>query len=431
MNTKKTYFIIGLSSLAVIGLVIIQMHWLQTGIKLHQQIVEEKMCVILKKVNTQISETPSIHTEIIEGFKKQKKKGSVLYAGSLGKADTEIRVLLDSLLKAYRVGLSDYEYHIDNEKTSCANCFKMGETDTHTFYQINLDETINHSIHQSCLSTGSYQLRVNFPHQYYYLVKQVSNQLVIALILLALLFACFIHTLLTLFRQKRLDSIKNDFINNLTHELKTPLFSISLLTKVFKTQFKKVSEKKSLEYIELIENENEQLKNQVEKVLQIAMMEHKKIHLELQEVDLNHCIQTTARPFQFIADQKNGAIKLSLEAQNTKIYADKTHIVNLIYNLLDNALKYSKEIPRVEIRTEDREGGIHLIVKDQGVGIQAKDKKQIFEKFYRVSTGNTHNVKGFGLGLSYVKMIVEAHKGVISLQSQWKKGTEFHVYLPG
>ena len=245
-----------------------------------------------------------------------------------------------------------------------------------------------------------------------------------------MLLACFGYTIRTILRQRKLAIIKNDFINNLTHELKTPIFSISLVAKVFREKVAQKQYDKATKYLDLIETENEQLKNHVEKVLQLALIENKCFELDRQPVDLHQLIRKTVQMFEFLAQQKNGSICLNLWACNHELVLDETHLASVLHSLLDNALKYTQETPKIEVTTEDHEDGVRLSIRDNGIGIAPKDRPYIFEKFYRVSTGDVHNIKGFGLGLCYVKMIVEAHQGGIRLNNHWKNGTEFQIFLP-
>ena len=224
--------------------------------------------------------------------------------------------------------------------------------------------------------------------------------------------------------------MKRDFVNNLTHEFKTPLFSISLASKALKKS-EAISASSSLsKYIDVIESESARLKNQVDKILQMALIDSGNLTLEKKQVDLHQIIEKVAESFRVIIQEREGSLMMDLRSKSHIVLADETHLKNIIYNLLDNAQKYSEDQPLIELKTEDHQEGILLSVRDNGIGMDQEAQKFIFDQFYRATPTERKNATGFGLGLSYVKSIVEAHKGWINLQSQLKKGSEFTIYLP-
>ena len=240
----------------------------------------------------------------------------------------------------------------------------------------------------------------------------------------------FIATLLIIFRQKRLSQIKTDFVNNMTHELKTPISTISLASQMLKDKGIGVTEKKLNHISGVIEQESKRLGYQVEKVLQMAIFDKGKIKLNREEIDVHLLLSNVASNFEMQVTNKNGNIFLDLNAKNPIIKADEVHFSNILSNLVDNAIKYCSAKPEITLSAWDTRKKIFIAVKDNGIGISKKDQKRIFEKFYRVSTGNIHNVKGFGLGLCYVKTIVEEHGGSINIESQAGKGTRFILSFP-
>lgn len=248
---------------------------------------------------------------------------------------------------------------------------------------------------------------------------------IIALILIGF----FSYTLLVIMRQKRLSEMKNDFINNMTHELKTPISTIGLSSEMILRNDLTNDPERLAKYAEIIYKENKRLENQVERVLNLAKLDKEKLILKKINLSIHEIIEEAKETYE-VNQIDERAITLCLNAKNDLIFGDMVHITNVIFNLLDNAIKYSKEIVQIEIRTYNIKNNLIIEIEDTGIGIKKEEQKMIFDKFYRVPTGNVHNVKGFGLGLYYVKLIVEEHKGNIQLKSVFGKGTTFIVSLP-
>lgn len=249
-------------------------------------------------------------------------------------------------------------------------------------------------------------------------------------LLMAIILISFWFTIRTIGKQKKLSDLKRDFINNLTHEFKTPIFSISLASKSLGGLDEVQKAPKAESYLNLITSETKRLQTQVDKILQMALLDSGNLTLDKKIIDLHESIKNVSEGFQMIISEKEGSIKFSLQANNQRIVADETHLSNVLFNLIDNAQKFSEAKPDIEIITEDAEGGVTLTIKDHGIGMDATTQKYIFDQFYRAQTGNLHTVKGFGLGLSYVKKIIEFHKGTISLHSITGQGSTFKIYLP-
>jgi two-component system phosphate regulon sensor histidine kinase PhoR len=249
-------------------------------------------------------------------------------------------------------------------------------------------------------------------------------------IVVVLVLVFFGYSITIILRQKRLSEIKNDFINNMTHELKTPISTIGISSEMLlRTDFSEDTEKLK-RYASIIHKENKRLENQVERVLNVAKYENEELTLNKEQIDIHVLLLEARDNFSFNQLEKGGAIILKLNATNSQLVADPVHVTNVIYNLLDNGIKYCTAEPEIHIETYNERGGICIQFKDNGIGIQQENLKMIFDKFYRVPTGNLHNVKGFGLGLYYVKLIVEAHKGTITVSSSLNQGTTFSVWLP-
>lgn len=224
--------------------------------------------------------------------------------------------------------------------------------------------------------------------------------------------------------------MKNDFINNMTHEFKTPIATISLASDSINNPMIINNESKVKKFVSIIKEENKRMLNQVEKVLQMAQIEREDIKLKIINLNINELIENAANHARLSVEQRNGVIVTRLNAENPIIEADQTHMSNIIRNLLDNAEKYSENDPVIEIQTQNIRNGIQITIKDNGIGISKESQKFIFDKFFRVHTGNRHDVKGFGLGLSYVKTIVDAFGGTIGVNSELGKGSIFTITIP-
>jgi len=248
------------------------------------------------------------------------------------------------------------------------------------------------------------------------------------IVIFVLLFFGF--AIAVIIRQKRLSEVKNDFINNMTHELKTPISTIGLSSEMLLRGDFSEEPEKIKKYAGVIFKENKRLQNQVERVLNVAKMDKDKLVLSKEQLDVHEIIEEAKDNFEFNQLTHGGKIELVLDATNFTVNADPVHIANVIYNLLDNAVKYCQTEPDIVVRSWNEKKGLIIEIGDNGIGIKRDDLKQIFEKFYRVPTGNLHNVKGFGLGLYYVKLIIEEHNGTIDVKSNFGKGTTFRIYLP-
>jgi len=273
-------------------------------------------------------------------------------------------------------------------------------------------------------------LVVYFPDHHAEQIKAMSNVVLPSLILILIIIGIFVFTLQIILRQKKLSQIKNDFINNMTHELKTPISTISLASQMLKDN-SLVHTPSTIDHISgVIFDESKRLSSQVEKVLQMAVFNEGKLKLKFSDIDLNQIVSQAASNFELRVTNSGGTLETTIQAYDPVISGDEVHITNVIFNLLDNAEKYSKETPKIEILTENKSGWVIVQIRDYGIGISKENLTQIFERFYRIPTGNVHNVKGFGLGLSYVKRIVEEHHGKIKIESTVGKGTKFRIYFP-
>lgn len=273
-------------------------------------------------------------------------------------------------------------------------------------------------------------LLVDFPQQKNYLLGSIWVLLGASVLFTFIIIVVFAYTIHILFRQKKLSEIKSDFINNMTHEFKTPIATISLAADAISNPVIVDNKEKVLHYSNIIKDENKRMNSQVEKVLQMALLDKNQISLSKDEIDMHDIIVRAVENISLQVEEKSGKISTDLRAENFEIVGDEVHLMNVIYNLMDNANKYSPETPDITVTTENNTSGIFVTISDKGIGMNQENLKMIFEKFYRVPTGNVHNVKGFGLGLAYVKAVLDAHNGTIEVNSQPGKGSSFKIFIP-
>jgi two-component system phosphate regulon sensor histidine kinase PhoR len=273
-------------------------------------------------------------------------------------------------------------------------------------------------------------LSIYFPYQQRFLFQSILVILITAVLFILIMAFLFYYTISTIIKQKKLSEIKNDFISNMTHEFKTPISTISLACEVLNDKSVEKSPERTHGFIKMIDDENKRLSMLVENILQTAILDKGEFKLKIQPIDIHLIIEQVIANTTLQVENKQGEIITSLVAQESIIGADRLHITNIIFNLVDNALKYTTEKPTIKISTNNGNNGIFIHVQDNGIGISKENQKRIFETMYRVPTGNIHNVKGFGLGLSYVKAIAEKHGGTITVESALNKGSTFTLYFP-
>ena len=342
--------------------------------------------------------------------------------------DIEDRIDQDELLETIRsvfeengIGDMDFEYAVvkpDNTVAMQSPSFSLATEAENFKVEIFPNDLIPN------------MLSVYFPQRKDSRSESVGYMAYSAVILSLIIVLTFALTVYILFRQKKLSDIRNDFVSNMTHELKTPISTISLAAQMLGDKSIAHEVKNPDQISKIISDECRRLGSQVEKVLQTAIFDKGKLKLRLQETDMHEMINNAIENFSIQIRSRNGKIGASLKARNAVIEADQVHMNNVLSNLIDNAIKYCTRDPEIMIETADQGPFFTMTVKDNGIGISKNDQKRIFEKFYRVPTGNIHTVKGFGLGLSYVRMIVEEHQGRIDLESEMYEGTRFIILLP-
>ncbi len=274
-------------------------------------------------------------------------------------------------------------------------------------------------------------LIINFPNKKSFIFKSMWLMLSASLAFILIIVASFGGAFYIIFYQKKLDELKTDFINNMTHEFKTPVSTISLASQMLLNERVQENKEKISNYAHIIEEENKRLSGHIENVLQVARLDRGDFKLKKEQVNIHQLLNDITDSLTLRLQNENGLLVKRFGAAECEIEGDKFHLTNALFNLFDNAIKYRRDAePEIEINTRSSKHGIFITIKDNGIGISKENLKRVFEKFYRVPTGNIHNVKGFGLGLSYVKIIMSAHGGDISVDSELGKGSSFEIYLP-
>ncbi|MFP4555333.1 MAG: sensor histidine kinase [Bacteroidales bacterium] len=333
--------------------------------------------------------------------------------------------VLDTIIQSEfsRLGIStQFEYRVASESDSTV--YQTNE------FSFNSAKPLRAKLFPNDFFSKKFYLTISFPNQKAYVLGSLGWMTITTFLLTIIIIFSFTVTIAIIFKQKRLSEIKSDFVSNMTHELKTPISTISLAAQMLNDKSIPDENKRAGHLGGVITEESKRLGLQVEKVLQMAIFEKTKLKLKLKEVDIHKVVENVARSFTIQLQNSEGELVTELNAKTSIIIADEVHVTNVVNNLLDNALKYRQGRPKIVVTTKNATKGIILAVKDNGIGISRDNQKRIFEQFYRVPTGNLHNVKGFGLGLCYVKKIIEEHGGKIWVESTVGQGSLFTFYLP-
>ena len=423
MNRRIIIFTIIAMTIALIGLMGIQIYWIQSASAIKEanfrRSVNEAMVKVVQKVE-RIERNKALlinQYESMLNFNRHLPFDSILTVKDL---DSLIRLQLN--IRGVDIRYEFCIYKPENQE------FLMERSPN---FRKDLIEKGNAFIlFQADIYTSPEYLLIYFPREKQFLLTELWGMLLISIILIIVIVYSFTYTIATIFRQKRLSEMKNDFINNRTHEFKTPISTISLACEALSDKDIRGSGEFLDSYLSMIQEENKRLAGMAEKILQTAVIDKGQLKMNKEIIDLHEIITDVIKNLRIQVEIKDGEIKRRFKASKSQIEGDKVHVTNLVYNLLDNANKYSPKKPLIRINTENANNGIVLTIEDNGIGIGKNEQKKIFDKLYRVPTGNIHEVRGFGLGLSYVKAIVEEHHGKISLESEPNKGSRFRVFLP-
>ncbi len=410
-------------TLALIGLMGIQIYWIQNASAVKEanfrRSVTEAMVKVVQKVE-RLEKTKALLTNQYESmlnFNRHLPYEAFLTKEAL---DSILFLVLNS-----RGVDTRYEFGIYKPE---GNQFLIKKSEN---YQKELiQKGYAFPIFQNDIYSSPEYLCIYFPQEKQFLLTELWGMLLISIILIIVIVYSFTYTIATIFRQKRLSEMKNDFINNMTHEFKTPVSTISLACEALSDKELRGSEELLDNYLSMIREENQRLSVMAEKILQAAVIEKGQLKMKKEKIDIHHIITDVIKNLKIQVEIKDGEIISNFGASRPLIEGDKVHVTNLFYNLLDNANKYSPKKPLIRVTTDNVHNGIVIQIEDNGIGISKNEQKKIFDKLYRVPTGNIHDVRGFGLGLNYVKAIVEEHHGKITLESEVNNGTKFRIFLP-
>lgn len=447
---KKVFpVIVVLITLSLLGIIYIQINWIYNAAIIRKEQMEQRTIAVLDNVRSEMlmRQGPAIRFKVDasrlrntdNGLTIDKYELNSLFNESVSDRFTtdEVKKLITNGLKKAKLDTT-FEFAIFGKSQFGNNGgVKMQSAGLPALMEKSTKDSSQYSFHYIPLVTSLEDLTVQT--ETLYVLQQRNNLLLLislgkmmagGLLFTAVIITAFILTIRTMLNQKKISEIKSDFINNMTHELKTPLATISLAIDAISNAKVMDNKEKILYFSGIIKEENKRMNKQVESILQSALLEKNEISLNLQVTDVHDVIQHTVDNLQLQFGSKNGHVEVRLDAINPIIQADDVHFSNVIFNLLDNAIKYSKENLEVVISTYNTKKSLVITISDNGIGMSRDTISRIFEKFYRAHTGNVHNVKGFGLGLSYVKAIVDAHKGKIKVESTPGKGSKFTMEFP-
>ncbi len=364
--------------------------------------------------------------------KTQSQLQDIIFDYQTGKTDNQfifdshvIDSLIETNLKAKGIK-TDYEFGIYDPFTNQMLLQKTGK-----YPQELLTESFAYNL---AVSPGTFyvpeKLLIFFPDEQQFIIRQIWRLLSVSIVLFLIIIISFYMTIQTIFRQKKLSEMKNDLINNMTHEFKTPISTIALACEALRDRDIQKSEDMYNSYISVISEENKRLGGMAEQILQQAVFSQGKMKLKKELLDMHQIVEDAVNRKLLEVQSKEGTITVTENARKSMVTGDKIHLTNAVINLLDNAIKYTLDIPKIVVNTINKGDKILIRVSDNGIGISKSNQKKIFEKLYRVHTGNVHDFKGFGLGLNYVKVITELHGGTVTVDSEPGKGSTFTIGLP-
>ncbi|MGI8634381.1 MAG: sensor histidine kinase [Segetibacter sp.] len=434
--------IIVLITLSLLGIIVLQISWFRDMTVLRQGQLRQRA----EEATTEVAIELGKHASTAPFFKIPRKQNLSLlpndyaigYGRPLLSQHFSIFEIKEKIQKAFN-DKSLEDVHFEFGVTSNATAYTL-EYQTENFLKEAEDTAHNKSIFVPILPPDNdniLQVREPFEH----LIVIIPNfkiqvfesmlwKVIFAVVFTLIIVTAFGVTVQALLRQKKLSEIKTDFINNMTHEFKTPLATISLAVDALRNE-KVLSQPEKMSYFSgIIKEENKRMNKHVETILQAALLDKQELKLDMNKVHAHLLIQSALNNYQLQIQDKEGKVELKFDAKNDEIIADENHFTNLLSNLFDNAIKYSKENLMLKVVTCNTSKNLQIKIQDNGIGMNKETAKRVFEKFYRAHTGNLHNVKGFGLGMSYVKTVIDVHKGRIKVDSTLGKGTCFTVEVP-
>ncbi len=486
MKKNFIWVLIALMTISLLGIIIIQSRWINWSINLNEEKFNKEVFSALNHVERDLAASENaldldlLGSDFVEGVTPLSKLGRKYRIGKLddstiisdelsqmmanrSKFQQNISIWESREVSKYllakditeRIDLSKLSHSIDRQLkrrgidisyhyavySSKSSSFVILDDNFVVAEEENVQVTntpINKSLYDTEYKINLFEtekeipgvLLLSFPNRQRILFQDVWPTILGSILFTAIILFCFVYTIFVILRQKKLSEMRTDFINNMTHEFKTPIATINLAADSITSPKIIEQPEKVTRFAGIIKQENARMLSQVEKVLQMALLDKKEFTMKLAPVNVHELIVQAIEHSNLQVEKKGGTISANLQAMHPTIMADQTHISNIIHNLLDNANKYTPESPQIEIATENTSGGLRISIKDNGIGMTKEQLKHIFDKFYRAHTGNLHDVKGFGLGLSYVKAMVGAHRGSIEVRSEPGVGSTFILDLP-
>jgi two-component system phosphate regulon sensor histidine kinase PhoR len=433
---KKIFPIITiLIFVSLLGIIFFQIIWIKQALQDKEQQFENTMTKVTATSASVLAEEKSNLSSL-----NSRKNAEILFPLHAFPSTIVHRFTREEIrAKIKKVFEENYIKNVDFEFAITSTSMIGDDMQSKKFYDAYADTVRNKSFVVPIISPGGSLMEglspeelliIVVPHVKNIIWKQMFWMVLGAIIFTFIIFAAFFITIRALLNQKKLSEIKSDFINNMTHEFKTPLATISLAVDALKNE-KVIQDRAKMDYFSgIIKDENKRMNQQVETILQAALLDKQEIQLNEKPVHAHEIIKAAVNNIKLPLEQKDGKLEINFEATNDVVKGDQVHLINIINNLLDNAIKYSNQNPQIKLFTLNYNNQLRIKVEDNGIGMSKETLHRIFEKFYRAHTGNVHNVKGFGLGLSYVKTIVDAHKGKIKAESTLGKGSCFIIDLP-
>ncbi len=471
MKRRSIWAIIILMSLACIGIIFIQFYWIYWFVDLNEKNFNNKVYSALNEVKGTLAENaekkenftglgdkikvsePSIGLKKFNPKLNQDKiwsKEQILFelqsiSRMLNTQELLLELKPENLSKLIKTSLEDqgiqdleYEFGVFNNESNdyfiINDNYVVDFGDNEEASDLGLQLNFDHSDYKIQLFSSDYEspgfLSLYFINKRKFVWSSVTPWLLGSVIFTLIILVCFIYTMFVIIRQKKISEMKTDFINNMTHEFKTPIATISLASDSINNPVILHKPEKVQRFTGIIKQENQRMLAQVEKVLQMATIEKREFELKISSLNIEELLKQATENVGLRLEEVNGTIETDLNFTDPMVELDQTHITSMIHNLMDNAIKYTSGEPKILVSGKNVRNGIRISVKDNGIGMTKESQKFIFDKFYRVHTGNRHDVKGFGLGLSYVKALVDAHNGKVKVDSELGKGSTFTLFFP-
>lgn len=410
MTTNK--LLVTLTFVFLVLLLVVQMVWTSHAALLEERIFNDRVEMAIVSARDEL-ESDTLASENVKGCMMYASCNEAMRKSKLAMVDQ----LLRNKLNSYNIRL-DYEFDLINNDEAERLKTELASSQCYITQM------------QKILVEKGIQLKLKFPSRDYFLLSQIFGMFLLSALLIIAVSVSFIFMLRLYAREQQLAERTKDFVNNMTHELKTPLANIGLANNLISKQTAALNNEKIVRYTQIIDTEKAKLHALAEEILTIAVLENKKTCNGLSTIDFHQIILSAAQASNLMVNERKGTIELELKASETLMKGNAERLTNVMTNLLDNGMKYNTNDPQLKISTKNFGNKLLVWVKDNGIGVEAKDLKCIFDKYYRVSTGNVHNAKGFGLGLTFVKMVIEEHGGKISMRSKPGTGSVVEIELP-